>query len=510
MKTSCYITTAIDYANGAPHLGHAYEKILTDVIARFHRLKGTPVYFLTGLDEHGQKVQQTAQKEGIAPQLFCDNVAVLFQSLWRRLHISYDDFIRTTEPRHKQVVQSLLQKLYDKGEIYKAGYTGFYSHRAEQFLHKRDKVDGRWPEVFGEVISLSESNYFFKLSNYQDWLIDYLKTHEDFIFPRFRLKQVLEFLKEPLNDLCISRPQERLDWGIPLPFDTDYVTYVWFDALVNYISAIGYGTELFDRIWPADYHVIGKDILSPPHAVYWPIMLKAADIVLPRHLLVHGWWLKSGEKMAKSTGQQVNPLDLIDAYGADTFRYFVIREMNVGQDSNFSIERFLIRYRDDLGNDLGNLVSRFLNMAARYCDRKVPAVSIEEEPERSMQTLWQRTRDNVGEAYETFQFHTALEQIFHFIKALNRYTEIRAPWKLVKSEKPNDRQQLETCLGTLAEGLRLAATLLMPIMPHIAATIQELLGTTPATVWGKPLNWSQDLTGHGIGGKVILFPHPRD
>ena len=259
------ITTAIDYANGSPHLGHAYEKVLTDVIARYQRLSGKSVHFITGLDEHGQKVQMSAQKKGVEPIQICDALAEEFQSLCKQLNISHDDYIRTTEDRHKRVVQEILQKLYDEGQIYKADYNGFYSVRQEQFVTEKEKVDGQWPDLYGDVIEITESNYFFKLSQHQDWLIDTIRSNESLIYPRFRSADVLNFLKEPLNDLCISRPKERLSWGIELPFDTEFVTYVWFDALVNYITASGYGTDSFLDYWPADYHVIGKDILSPPH-----------------------------------------------------------------------------------------------------------------------------------------------------------------------------------------------------------------------------------------------------
>src|SRR4051812_25848288 len=278
---SFYITTAIDYVNGSPHLGHAYEKVLTDVIARFRRLMGDRVHFLTGTDEHGQKVQASARKQGVEPQAFADKVSAEFQAMLKRLNISNDDFIRTTEARHKKVVRDILQQLYDKGEIYKTEYRGFYSTRQEQFLQEKDRLpDGAWPEIFGEVTEIVEPNYFFRLRKYQDWLIEFLTKNEDFVFPRYRQKQVLEFLKEPLNDLCISRPRERLEWGIPLPFDESFVTYVWFDALINYYSAVA------DKpgVWPANFHVIGKDILVPPHAVYWPVMLHAAKIPLPQRL----------------------------------------------------------------------------------------------------------------------------------------------------------------------------------------------------------------------------------
>ena len=261
-------------------------------------------------------------------------------------------FVQRKE-RHKGVVSELLQKLFDAGDIYQDEYEGFYSTRAEQFLQEKDQVDGEWPEIFGEVTRITEKNYFFRLSKYQDWLIEHIEKTEGFIQPEYRKSQVLAFLKEPLNDLCISRPKERLSWGIALPFDPDYVTYVWFDALVNYVTAAGYGTDEFDQYWPADIHVIGKDILAPPHAVYWPIMLKASNLALPRQILAHGWWTTSGAKMSKSTGETVSPLALVDQYGSDAFRFFVMREMTVGQDAEFSLERFSSRYKGELGNDLG-------------------------------------------------------------------------------------------------------------------------------------------------------------
>lgn len=502
-----YITTAIDYANGSPHLGHAYEKVLTDVIARYKRLSGENVCFLTGLDEHGQKVQQSARKAGIEPIEFCDAQAEKFRDLCKILNISNDDYIRTTEERHKKVVRALLQKLFDKGEIYKAEYKGFYSARQEQFLLEKDKnEDGTWPEIFGDVVEITESNYFFKIGKYQDWLVEYIKGHEDFIFPRFRAKQVLEFLKEPLNDLCISRPKERLEWGIPLPFDENYVTYVWFDALVNYISAIGYGTEDFAKNWPANFHVIGKDILVPPHAVYWPIMLKALGIEIPQSFLVHGWWLSSGEKMSKSLGNIVNPLDLVAQFGTDPFRYFLMREMNVGQDSDFSADQFLTRYTSDLGNDLGNLVSRTLNMSHRYCEGIVPQMQIDEEPEKTLRETWSETSKSAMEMYEGMQFHTSLDKIFSFIRAINRYAEQRAPWKLAKSEDAQDKLRLQTSLAYMAEGLRLSAVILAPVMPQVSEKILSLLGGNAVEKFDGQLEWSGVLQGAKLSPQEILFP----
>ena len=302
MAKSFYITTAIDYVNGHPHLGHAYEKVLTDVLARFNRQMGRDTYFLTGTDEHGQKVQQTAEKEGRSPQEFCDEMSGHFRSLYEKLNISFDDFVRTTEERHKVVVRDILTRLHDKGEIYSAEYEGYYSTRQEQFLQEKDRDEnGEFPDIFGEVIKLKETNYFFKLSKYQDWLKQFLEENPEWIFPKFRTKEVLGALEKPIPDLCISRPKARLSWGIPLPFDAEQVTYVWFDALLNYISVIGYNQESFDKWWPG-INVIGKDIMVPAHAIYWPIMLKASGIKLPKHLLVHGWWTQRKEKMSKSDG----------------------------------------------------------------------------------------------------------------------------------------------------------------------------------------------------------------
>lgn len=506
MSKRFLITTAIDYANGSPHIGHAYEKILTDVIARYKRLSGIPVHFVTGLDEHGQKVQMSAQKKGIEPIEICDSLAGEFQTLCEQLNISNDDYIRTTEARHKKVVQTLLQKLFDEGRIYKADYNGYYSVRQEQFVTEKEKVNGEWPTFFGDVVEITESNYFFRLSEYQDWLIDTIRSNESLIYPRFRSADVLNFLKEPLNDLCISRPKERLSWGIELPFDTDFVTYVWFDALVNYITAAGYGTDSFDEYWPADYHVIGKDILSPPHAVYWPIMLKALDIPLPKHYLVHGWWLSSGSKMSKSEGQVVNPLDLIDAFGADAFRYFVISEMNVGQDSDFSEELFQKRYNSDLANDLGNLVSRLLNMGHRFAGGIIPNSEIIEEEEKDVQNHWKILHSEIFELYDTFQFHKALERIFSFIRELNRYTETRAPWKLAKSEDATDKLRLSATLATISEGLRVSSILLQPVMPEISEKILSSLGENSVELFGDQLKWSNQLAGSKFGEKSILFP----
>ena len=501
-----YLTTAIDYANGSPHLGHAYEKILADVIARVQRLTGKETKFVTGLDEHGQKVQQGADAEGIQPQERCDRIADEFKDVLTKLTISNDDYIRTTEPRHKRVVTELLQNLFDAGDIYQDEYEGFYSTRAEQFLQEKDKVNGEWPEIFGEVTRITEKNYFFKLSKYQDWLIDHINQSPDFIKPEYRKSQVLEFLKEPLNDLCISRPSERLSWGIPLPFDPAYVTYVWFDALVNYVTAAGYGTDDFDQYWPADVHVIGKDILAPPHAVYWPIMLKASNLPLPKQILAHGWWTTSGAKMSKSTGETVSPLALADQYGADAFRFFVMREMTVGQDAEFSLERFSSRYKGELGNDLGNLVSRLLHMCHQYFDGIAPEQVLQEDLEKNLQGRWIEVLEKVLDFYQGYQFHQALDEIIGFVRAINKYADERAPWKLAKSDNVNDKNALATSLATMLEGLRLANELLAPVMPGVHEKICQCLRQESAKDWSGRLDWGTRLANAELGQKIILFP----
>jgi methionyl-tRNA synthetase len=500
-----YITTAIDYVNGSPHLGHAYEKVLTDVIARFRRQMGAEVHFLTGVDEHGQKVQASARKRGIPPQQFVDEVSQEFRGLLPRLNISNNDFIRTTEPRHKQVVQQVLQQLFDKGEIYKAEYKGFYSTRQEQFLQDKDRnPDGTWPEIFGDVTEIVEGNYFFKLKQYQDWLVQFLTDNPDFIFPAYRQKQVLEFLKDPLNDLCISRPKERLEWGIPMPFDANYVTYVWFDALINYYSAVVDRPE----VWREAHHVIGKDILVPPHAVYWPIMLKAAGIPLPKGIIAHGWWLQRGAKMSKSTGNALNPLDLVTEFGADAFRYFLIREMNVGQDSDFTREQFLVRYNSELANNLGNLVNRTLNMTTRFAGGVIPAAGAGDELDANLRALWDKTRDEFIPLCEGYQFHTALERAMVLLTETNAYIEKRAPWKLGKSTDPKDLALLQSSLATMAEALRLAVALIQHVIPGAAQKINAVLGYESGAAWRDELAWGSRLAGRKVAESLVLFPRP--
>ncbi len=506
MTRPFYITTAIDYANGAPHLGHAYEKVLADVISRHQRMMGYKVHFLTGLDEHGQKVQQTAQKRGVNPQVFVDEIAEIFKAMLKSLNVSNDDYIRTTETRHKLVVQSFLQKLHDQGLIYLGKKTDWYSTRQEQFLTDKDRdVDGNWPEIYGEVTQTTEENYYFKLSQYQPWLIEHIKSHPDFIIPSFRAKQVLEFLKEPLNDLCISRPKSRLTWGIELPFDNNFVTYVWFDALTNYYSAVA-----DKNLWPADVHVIGKDILSPPHAVYWPCMLKALNIDPPKQLLVHGWWTVDSKKASKSEGNANDTLNLIQSHGADAFRYYLSREMVVGQDADFSHKTFGDRYKADLANNLGNLVNRLLNMVGRNYAGSIPAPSADEELEKSLRDLWTVTQKKYFDSFASYQISHALESLWVFVSAMNAFIETRAPWKLAKSTDPQDKARLDSCLAYVAEGLRLVGTVLLPIMPDSAAKLLVNIGQPVPAHFEGQLNWSTICTGRKVSEKCILFPQNED
>ncbi|MCS6771138.1 MAG: methionine--tRNA ligase [Kiritimatiellae bacterium] len=471
-----YVTTPIYYVNDKPHIGHAYTTILADVLARYHRLQGIPTWFLTGTDEHGQKVQRAAEKAGMTPQQQADSTVVHFQALWKRLHITHDDFIRTTEERHKRVVQACLQDLYDKGEIYKAEYDGLYDVTSETFVTEKDLPPGKSPEELPNIVRIKESNYFFRMSKYQQWLIDYIHAHPEFIQPDFRRNETLGFLRKPLQDLCISRPKSRLSWGIELPFDRDYVCYVWFDALVNYISAIGYKSDpaKFEQWWPAEYHLIGKDILTT-HTVYWPTMLKALDVPLPKTVFAHGWWLSGDTKMSKSLGNVVNPMDMIDRYGVDAFRYFLMAEMVLGQDASFTEDAFQRRYNADLANDLGNLLSRLTNMIRRYCGGFVPALPAGElDPESAeLRAAVQTAVDRCFSAIDSMRVDQALADVLSAVKRVNKYLEVRQPWSLAKLD---DKAPLNTCLYVACESLRILSSLLQPVMPAKMEELRSAIG----------------------------------
>jgi methionyl-tRNA synthetase len=507
MSKRFYITTAIDYVNGQPHLGHAYEKIVADVIARAHRSLGQEVFFLTGLDEHGQKVQQAAQAEKKNPQEYCDALAADWKSFAKKLELTNDDFVRTTEPRHKEFVQATLLKLNAAGHFYKATYTGFYSAKEETFLTEKDRLpDGKFDASYGEVVELKEDNYYFKLGVQQQWLIDYIESNPDFISPSYRRNEVLGFLKNnTLEDLCISRPASRLNWGIPIPFDTNFVTYVWFDALVNYISIpAALGDKIISakpksgiELWPADIHVIGKDILKF-HAVYWPIMLKAIGLPLPKQILVHGWWQKDGAKISKSTGNIVEPIAVIDEWGLDAFRFYVLRELDIGPDGNWTDAGFKSRYSAELANGLGNLVNRSLSMLKRYRNGIVPAQSDE------LAAFAAKAADETRALLKQNQLQAALQSIWSLVTRANQYVDQTAPFKLAKD--PAQAKRLDEVLYNLAETCRVLAVLLCPFLPGTAVKIYAQLGLSESPEIFSEAVWGKLKSGHAIGEPAPLFP----
>lgn len=509
MPESFYITTPIYYVNARPHLGHAYSTVVADVLNRFHRMCGQETYFLTGTDEHGDKVVRAAKEEGLSPLAYVDRISELFKTLWPELDIEYDYFIRTTDPAHIKVVKEVLQKIYDTGDIYFSEYEGTYCFGCERFYTERELVDGKCPDHKTVPEVITESNYFFRMSNYQGWLIDHVKTHPDFIRPERYRNEVLAFLREPLEDLCISRPKSRLQWGITLPFDDEYVTYVWFDALLNYVSALGYPDgKLFKKFWPGVYHLIAKDILKP-HAIYWPIILKAAGIPLYQHLNVHGYWNIDESKMSKSLGNVVEPLELKNHYGADAFRYFFMREMVFGLDSNFSEEALTRRINSDLANDLGNLFSRSLAMAHKYFKGIVPDgdVALETNLELDVKSDALKATQEYQKAMEGFAFNKALEAVWQFINRINKYIDITAPWELAKKE--SQRDHLQVVIYNILESLRVIAGLLYPFMPKAAHTMQEHLGIT----WAAPFQrfedlnvWGKTQPGTKLSKTIALFP----
>jgi len=472
-----YLTTPIYYVNARPHLGHAYTTILADAMARYRRLRGDRVWFLTGTDEHGDKIAQAAARAGKPPQAYVDEIAEAFRETWRRLGITFDDFIRTTEARHRRVVQAILLRLWEAGELYLGTYGGQYCFGCERFYTEKEIVDGRCPDHRTPLTYIEEENYFFKMSKYQGWLVDYLERHPDLIRPERYRNEILGFLRDPLQDLSISRPRSRLEWGIPLPFDDRFVTYVWFDALINYVSALDWPDgERFRTFWPAAQHLIGKDILKP-HAIYWPCMLKAAGIPLFRRLNVHGYWSLGGGKMSKSVGNVVEALALADTYGHDAFRYFLMREMTFGLDADFSEEALVARLNADLANDLGNLVARATTLIAAHGPiARVPSDAELDEAERRLQALVPRTVAEVEAAMEEFAFQRALAAIWGLIGAVNGYIDARKPWEL--AHRSDARRELERVLWVLGESLRVLGILLEPFVPDAAGRLRRALGQT--------------------------------
>lgn len=517
MNKRFYITTAIDYVNGQPHLGHAYEKVITDVINRAQRSLGKESFFLTGLDEHGQKVQQAAAAEGKNPQAYTDELAGSWQSFVRKLELSNNDFVRTSSPQHKKVVQAILSKLNAEGHFYKQTYSGFYSARQETFLTEKDRLpDGTFEPIYGEVVKLEEENWYFQMKEQQQWLIDYIEANPSFIEPSYRRNEVLGFLKNnTLEDLCITRPAARLSWGIPLPFAPDFVTYVWFDALVNYISipaahgdpvvcgALGLKPEDFEQgadklsLWPADAHVIGKDILKF-HAVYWPIMLKAMGLPLPKQILVHGWWQKNGEKIAKSTGNIVDPVAVIDEWGLDAFRYYVVRELAIGPDGNWTDAGFESRYNAELANGVGNLLNRSISMLKKYRNGIVPAVSKELAPEA--ETAIAKVREHL----QANELQGALQTTWSYITRCNQYVDQTAPFKLAKD--PAQAARLDEVLYNLVESCRIIAVLIWPFIPNSAGKIYQQLGLSGQPDKLADAVWGKLPQGHQCGDPAALFP----
>lgn len=515
-----YITTAIDYTNAPPHIGHAYEKVLADVMARFQRLAGREVYFLTGVDQHGQKVQKSAEKAGVSPADFVRGITDKFIAAWDRLNVRYDAFAQTVDDKHKRVVRAMLQKLHDCGQLYKQGYKGFYSVRQEQFLtDKERRADGTYGEEWGEVVEFEEENWYFKLSDHVDWLRGYIQSHPDFIFPAFRANDVLNALQGGV-DLCISRPKERLSWGIPLPFDENFVNFVWFDALANYISFAGYladevgneGLPDFAKLWPADAHVIGKDILVPAHAIYWPIMLHAlgfGDDQMPR-LIVHGWWNirdKEGviQKISKSVGNVVDPHSVADVYTVDGLRYYLMRDMATGYDADLSGERMDMAYNKELAGGLGNLLNRTLNMAQKYRGGVMAASSYDDDINRALRATVAEAPARYLDKMNAWAIHDGIAEAWKIVTHANAFVDSTQPFKLAKDEAQGPR--LDSVLRHLAEALVHVSVLLSPIMPEACAKMREQLGwTMPEGFRVQDLSWGLLKDGHQLNQPVPLFP----
>jgi len=475
MKTK-YITTPLYYVNGDPHIGHSYTNVVTDTLARFYRLDGNKVFFLTGTDEHGQKIKKEAENAGLEPGDYADKVAVKFKNLWKELNIQYDDFIRTTEARHIVTVKKALIKLYKQGDLYVGKYEGWYCTPCETFWQAKEINDGLCPDCHRKVDHIEEQNYFFRLSKYQKWLLDFLKSNPSFIQPSIRYNETISFLENNmLQDLCITRPKARLSWGIEVPFSKEHVVYVWFDALLNYISACSWGrnTFRFRSLWPADIHLLGKDILRQ-HAVYWPIMLRALGVAMPRMVFAHGWWLVKGEKMSKSKGNILDPYYLINKYGLDSYRYFLLREVPFGLDGSFSEDTFIFRFNSDLANDLGNLVNRTINMIQKYFNGTIPIKNKVSDPllkdlEEQSKLLFEKVRLHMYK----LEFSDALSEIWKVINKANKLIELQAPWSMFKN---NETDKLGELMYALAESLRIVTVAIFPFMPNAASKIWDQLG----------------------------------
>lgn len=504
-----YVTTPIYYPSAKLHIGNAYSTVLADTITRYKKMRGFDTYFLTGSDEHGQKIERAAEKAGVTPKQYVDNIVEGeggFKPLWKALMIDYDKFIRTTDDYHVKAVQKLFTKIYEKGDIYKSSYSGHYCTSCETFFTDLQLVDGdHCPDCGKKTEILSEESYFFKMSNYQDQLLQYIEDHPSFIQPESRRNEMINFIKGGLDDLCISR--STFNWGIPVPVDEKHVIYVWFDALSNYISALGWGSDdesLLEKFWPADVHIVGKDI-ARFHAIIWPTILLAADIPLPKQIFGHGWVLSNGGKMSKSKGNVVNPFELIDKYGVDAVRYYLLRDIPSGQDGNYTEELFITRYNVDLANDYGNLVSRTISMIDKYNGGVIPAPEQEERIDEDLIRLATTTPAHAAKELDKLNFPGALEQIFALVGRANKYIDETTPWVLAKDDKY--RPRLMSVLYNLAECIRIVTILLKPFMPALAPRVSAQLGVdlTNAT-WADATTWAMTPVGTKVSKGDALFP----
>ncbi|NCG21981.1 MAG: methionine--tRNA ligase, partial [Rhodobacterales bacterium] len=472
---SFYITTPIYYVNGAPHIGHAYTTIAADAVSRYQRSKGLEVRFLTGVDEHGQKVLKAAEARGLTPQAHCDDLVVVWKQMMANLDITYDRFIRTTDDDHQSVVKAALNKLWKQDLIYQDTYTGWYSTAAERFWTEKDLVDGKCPDTGQAVEEITETNYFFKMGQYQARLIQHISDNPGFIQPVSRQNEVLGFLRRDLNDLCISRPKSRMSWGIPLPFDEEYVTYVWFDALLNYLTGTGYhpdGDDSYLKYWPVDFHLLGKDILTT-HAVYWSTLLMALEVPLPKHFYAHGWWTVDGQKMSKSLGNTIDVGLLSECFGVDAARYFFLREISFGADGGFSYDGFLTRYNADLANDLGNMAHRGLSMTTNWLGAKVPQHGPLNDADLALRAQATQSLLAFDNQMEGLQFNKALDALWDLVRAGNKYIDSQQPWAL---NKAGDTERLATVMRHVLEVCFFVGVLLRGVMPHKSVELLTKLG----------------------------------